>query len=89
LGRLDVVKLLVARGADVNARAWNTTEESVEVIERPGNVREVHVHLKVKPDGKGEWHTPLGMARRGPPGVSPGIEHDAVVEFLVASGARE
>jgi ankyrin repeat protein len=32
-GRLGVVKLLVARGADVNVRVWNYTEEKVEVFE--------------------------------------------------------
>jgi hypothetical protein len=57
-GHLKVVKLLVSRGADVNARImveeWN---------------------------GHSEWRTPLSMARKGC--------YEAVVAFLLASGARE
>jgi beta-lactamase regulating signal transducer with metallopeptidase domain len=90
-GRLDVVKLLVARGADVNARVWAVTEgsETVVFIKTPGK-RTVRNHViwrvAVKPglddqQRKGEWRTPLGMARkRG---------HQAVVNFLLASGAQE
>ena len=59
-GRLEVVKLLVARGANVNARIW--VEESY-------------------PARKGEWRTPLSAARRS--------NHEAVVAFLLAAGARE
>ncbi len=89
-GRLGVVKLLVARGADINARVWNNTEETVTVAGEPGKERVTLIDVKVLPRGKGEWHTPLGMARRGPPwGVIRRREHDAVIDFLIASGARE
>ncbi len=67
MGRLGVVKLLLALGADVNARVWNNTEEKLEVIDRPGKGEEIRIEVIVKPRGKGEWHTPLGMARRGHP----------------------
>ena len=92
-GRPGVVKLLVARGADVNARVWDNTEETVKVSWQPGKEQVTRIFVKVKPGGKGEWHTPLGMARRGPPWGYPSAtrrkEQDAVVDFLIASGARE
>jgi ankyrin repeat protein len=59
-GHLNVVKLLVKRGANVNARAW-----AGKSFERPD----------------GEWRTPLSMARKG--------GHEAVVAFLIESGARD
>jgi ankyrin repeat protein len=58
-GRLEVVRLLIARGADVNARVWSESARAT----------------------KGEWRTPLSMARKG--GFA------AVVETLLAAGARE
>ena len=58
-GKLNVVKLLVSRGANVNARIWVENARGQE----------------------GEWRSPLIMARRG--------GHQAVVNFLIASGARE
>jgi len=58
-GQLNVVKLLVNRGANVNVRLW---------VEHNGG-------------REGEWRSPLIMARRG--------AHQAVVDFLIASGARE
>jgi hypothetical protein len=91
-GRLGVVKLFVARGADVKARVWDNTEETVKIIERPGIGKETRIAVRVNPGGKGEWRTPLGMARRGPPwdpGATRRKEQDAVVDFLIASGAGE
>ena len=92
-GRLGVVKLLVARGADVNARVWDNTEETVKVSWQSGKEQVTRISVRVKPGGKGEWHTPLGMARRGPPWGYPSAsrrrDRDAVVDFLIASGARE
>jgi len=57
-GRLEMVKFLVARGANVNTRLWVDQDQ-----------------------GQGEWRSALIFARKG--------RHQAVVDFLIASGARD
>ena len=56
---LDVIRILLERGANVNARVWSESGK----------------------DGRGEWRTPLSMARRH--------GYDAVVALLRAAGAQE
>jgi bla regulator protein blaR1 len=90
-GRLEVVKLLVARGADVNARAFAT--RTIQWVNKEGKIMKARVSREIfKKDGtrvevpndppkQGEWRTPLSMAKKG--------GHKEVVDFLLASGARE
>src|SRR5262245_54363045 len=89
-GRLEVVKLLVARGVDVNGRVWASRKS--EYVNAEGKlVTGTWDRFIVKKDGTkqiiddppkaGEWRTPLSMAERG--------GHKEVVAFLIASGARE
>jgi bla regulator protein blaR1 len=82
-GRLDVVKLLVARRANVNARLWVEESGIVGVVGGavggvPGGVPGGVVGGAQR---SGEWRSPLNMARKG--------GYQAVVDFLIASGARE
>lgn len=91
-GRLEVVKLLVARGADVNAQVW--ASRTIQFVNAEGKTVTGKVsrgEFKRKKDGtvyivedtpeNGEWRTALIMAKRG--------GHKDVVDFLLASGARE
>ena len=90
-GHLEVVKLLVARGADVNAQVWaSRTSQFVSAEGKTvtgkvsrGEFRKKDGKMQIVDDTpeKGEWRTPLSMAERG--------EHKDVVDFLLASGARQ
>jgi beta-lactamase regulating signal transducer with metallopeptidase domain len=91
-GRSEVVTRLLDRGADIelavpgdeNALIQAAGGGHLEVVKTLVQ-RGANVNARVWAEGggsrEGEWRTPLGMARRG--------RHAAVVEFLVASGARE
>jgi beta-lactamase regulating signal transducer with metallopeptidase domain len=88
-GRLEVVKLLVARGADVNARTWAV--QMVQFVKDEKIVKGIVKRTIVKKDGtrqqiddppkQGEWRTALSMAKK--------FGHKDIVDFLLASGARE
>ena len=91
-GRNEVVALLLDRGADIELVVPGDENALIQAagaghleITRTLVRRGANVNARVWADGSagtgGEWRTPLGMARKG--------RHAAVVEFLVASGARE
>lgn len=93
-GHVDVVSLLLDRGAsidqivpsDENALIQASGSGHLKVVKllvaRGANVNARAWATEWKSDQeKGEWRTPLGMARKG--------GHNAVVAFLLASGARE
>ena len=91
-GRHAIVSLLLDRGADIervvpgdeNALIQAAGAGHLEVVKtlvrRGANVN-ARVRAAGSRAGEGEWRTPLGVARRG--------RHQAVVEFLVAAGARD
>ncbi len=92
-GHADVVTLLLDRGAkidemvpsDENAliqASWKGRLQVVKLlVERGANVNARIWVGRDFPQSSGEWRTPLSMARKG--------GHDTVVDFLIATGARE
>ena len=91
-GRTEMVSLLLGRGArieevvpgDENALCKASEQGQLNVakllVNRGANVN-VRIWVEHARGQEGEWRSPLIMARRG--------GHQAVVDFLIASGARE
>jgi beta-lactamase regulating signal transducer with metallopeptidase domain len=91
-GRAEVVSLLLGRGArmedvvpgDENALCKASEQGQLEIVKllvnRGANVN-VRIWVEHVRGQDGEWRSPLIMARRG--------GHQAVIDFLTASGARE
>jgi ankyrin repeat protein len=91
-GQAEVVTLLLDRGAkidevvpsDENALIQASGKGRLGVVKllvsRGADVNK-RIWVEDNPQRNGEWRTPLGMARKG--------GYEAVVTFLVASGAKE
>ena len=91
-GHLDVVALLLDRGASINQMVPGDENALIQasargqlpvvkfLVSRHADVN-AGIWANVTRDSKGEWRSPLSMARRG--------GHNAVVDFLVAAGARQ
>jgi ankyrin repeat protein len=91
-GRVEIVSLLLDRGAriedvvpgDENALCKASEQGQLDVakllVSRGANVN-ARIWVENGRGQAGEWRSPLIMARRG--------KHQAVVDFLIASGARE
>jgi len=91
-GRAEIVTLLLGRGArmeevvagDENALCKASEQGQLNVVKllvnRGANVN-VRIWVEHSQGQDGEWRSPLIMARRG--------GHQSVVDFLIASGARE
>ena len=91
-GHTEVVALLLDRGASIDQVV---PDDENALIQASGSGQLAVVSLLVKRgadvnarvwvegagESKGEWRTPLGMARKG--------GHNAVVDFLRSAGARE
>ena len=69
-----MVKLLVSRGANVNAEVW--VADSVEFTLDAATGKVVR-----RQNSDGEWRSPLSEARRG--------GHKAVIEYLIGAGAQD
>jgi bla regulator protein blaR1 len=91
-GRTEIVSLLLDRGArmeevvpgDENALCKASEQGQLNVVKLLVN-RGANVNARIWAEHargqEGEWRSPLIMARRG--------GHQAVIDFLIASGARE
>jgi ankyrin repeat protein len=91
-GRAEMVSLLLQRGArmeevvpgDENALCKASEQGQLNVVKllvnRGANVN-ARIWVEHARGQEGEWRSPLIMARRG--------GHQAVIDFLIASGARE
>jgi ankyrin repeat protein len=91
-GRAEMVSPLLGRGArieevvagDENALCKASEQGQLNVVKllvnRGANVN-VRIWVEHTRGREGEWRSPLIMARRG--------GHQAVIDFLIASGARE
>jgi ankyrin repeat protein len=91
-GRAEIISLLLGRGArmedvvpgDENALCKASEQGQLNVVKllvsRGANVN-VRIWVEHARGQDGEWRSPLIMARRG--------RHQAVIDFLIASGARE
>ena len=92
-GHEDVVRLLLDRGASID-RVVPGDENALIQASEAGQLNvvkllvsrgaDVNARVWVEPvseRSKGEWRTPLNMARKG--------GHKAVVDFLLSAGARE
>jgi beta-lactamase regulating signal transducer with metallopeptidase domain len=91
-GHADLVALLLDRGANIDQMVPDDENALIQasgsghlpvvklLVSRGADVN-ARIWVDVASDSKGEWRSPLSMARKG--------RHNGVVDFLLAAGARE